>query len=152
MDSGASGDNNPADKNLQTFNPLFFRGDYFTEAGLLSPQNFIDVFPSLRVKLSKKWVAELACDVHWRENLGDQIYGPGGPIFNPKTPSPNPKFVDFGKFDRFVGTELYLNTAWQATRHFTFSAAYSHFFAGEFIHQAGGKDADFIGVWSTFRF
>jgi hypothetical protein len=137
----ASGDNSASDDNLQTFNPLFVRGDYFTEAGLLSPQNFFDVFPSLRVKLSPRWIAELGCDVHWRENLGDGIYGPGGPIY--------PGNRDFA---RFVGTELVSGTAWQVTRHISLSAAYSHFFAGEFIHQNGGKDASFVAVWSTFRF
>ena len=55
-------------------------------------------------------------------------------------------------FVRFVGTELVLGTAWQATRHISLSAAYSHFFAGQFIHQNGGSDASFVAVWSTFRF
>ncbi len=31
-------------------------------------------------------------------------------------------------------------------------AAYSHFFAGQFIQQNGGSDASFVAVWSTFRF
>jgi hypothetical protein len=137
----ASGDNNAHDNDLQTFNPLFVRGDYFTEAGLISPQNFIDVFPSLRIKFSPKWSAEIGGDIHWRENLGDGLYGPGFPLY------PGNR-----KFGRFVGTELVIGSAWQVTRHITLSASYSYFFAGEFIHQNGGKDASFVGIWSTFRF
>ena len=137
----ASGDNNAHDNDLQTFNPLFVRGDYFTEAGLLSPQNFIDVFPSLRIKFSPQWSAEIGGDIHWRENLADALYGPGGPLY--------PGNRDLA---RFVGTELVIGSAWQVTRHITLSASYSYFFAGEFIHQNGGKDASFVGIWSTFRF
>jgi hypothetical protein len=137
----ASGDNNANDNNLQTFNPLFVRGDYFTEAGLLNPQNFVDVFPSVRIKLSKKWTAELGCDVHWRENLGDGIYGPPGLLY------PGNR-----NFARFVGAELVSGTAWQVTRHITLSAAYSYFFAGQFIRQNGGKDAHFVALWTTFKF
>lgn len=46
----ASGDSSASDADLQTFNPLFVRGNYFSEAGFLSPQNFIDLFQSLRIK------------------------------------------------------------------------------------------------------
>jgi Alginate export len=137
----ASGDDSASDNDLQTFNPLFVRGDYFTEAGLLSPQNFIDVFPSLRLKFTPKWSAELGCDIHWRENLGDGVYGPGFPLYR-------------GNRDlaRFVGTEFVVGTAWQVTRHLTLSGSYSHFFAGQFIRQNGGDDASFVGIWTTFRF
>ena len=71
----ASGDNNENNPNLQTFNPLFVRGNYFTEAGLLSPQNFFDVFPSIRIKPGLKWTAELGFDVHWRENWATEFIG-----------------------------------------------------------------------------
>jgi hypothetical protein len=76
-----------------------------------------------------------------RANSRSAQIGFGGPIYPGK-----------GKFARFVGTELVLGTAWQATPHLRLSAAYSHFFAGEFIHENGGSDASFIAVWSTFRF
>ena len=75
----ASGDNDKNNPDLQTFNPLFVRGNDFTEAGLLSPINFFDVFPSIRIKPRPNWMAELGFDIHWRENLGDGIYKVGGP-------------------------------------------------------------------------
>jgi hypothetical protein len=144
----ASGDSNKNNPSLQTFNPLFVRGNYFTEAGLLSPQNFFDVFPSIRIKPGPKWSAELGFDVHWRENLGDGIYKVGGYGGS----GGSPIYPGNRDFARFVGAELVLGTAWQATRHITFSAAYSHFFAGQFIHQNNGEDADFGALWTTFRF
>ena len=138
----ASGDSSPSDADLQTFNPLFVRGNYFSEAGFLSPQNFIDLFPSLRINPDPKLTAELGLDIHWRENLGDGIYQPGGSVI----------FRGNSNFARFVGSELVLGMAWQVNRHIRFSGAYSHFFAGQFIHQSNGEDADFGALWLTFKF
>jgi hypothetical protein len=42
--------------------------------------------------------------------------------------------------------------AWQVNWHIRFSGAYSHFFAGQFIHQSNGEDADFGALWLTFKF
>jgi hypothetical protein len=81
----ASGDNNKSNLNLQTFNPLFVRGNYLTEAGLLSSQNFFDVFPSIRIKPGPKWTAELGFDIHCRENLGDGIYEVAGSGGSPRS-------------------------------------------------------------------
>jgi hypothetical protein len=45
-----------------------------------------------------------------------------------------------------------LATAWLVTRHITFSAAYSHFFVGQFIRQNNGESGDFGALWTTFKF
>jgi len=138
----ASGDNDSSNGDLQTVNPLFVRGNYFSEAGLLAPQNLMGLGPNIRIKPDPALTAELGCVTLWRESLGDSIYRPPGiPIF--------PAESEFG---RYVGTELILGTAWQATPHIGVAAAYSHFFAGDFIHQSKGDDADFGALWLTFRF
>ena len=138
----ASGDKDPEDPNLETVNPLFVRGNYFSEAGFLAPQNLMGFGPNIRVKPHPALSAELGCVALWRESLGDSIYRPPGlPIFRANS--------DFG---RYVGTELILGTAWRATRHLGVAAAYSHFFAGDFIHQSNGDSADFGALWLTFRF
>jgi hypothetical protein len=140
--AAASGDDNLSDPNLQTFNPLFVRGNYFSEAGLLSPQNFIDLYPTFRLKPIPSLIVDLGFDFHWRESLSDGIYQPGGLVIFPGNPD----------FAYFVGTELVLGTAWQISPHLTLSAAYSHFFAGQFIRQSQGDDADFGALWATFKF
>ena len=138
----ASGDRNPNNPDLDTLNPLFVRGNYFSEAGLLAPQNLMGFGPSIRIKPDRAVSAELGCVTLWRESLGDSIYRPPGiPIF----PANN-------ELGRYVGTELILGTAWQATPHIGVAAAYSHFFAGDFIDQNHGDDADFGALWLTFRF
>ena len=72
----ASGDRNPQSANLQTLNPLFPRGNYFTEASLLGPQNFVDIHPSVRLQPSATWSVDLGSDFYWRESLDDGIYTP----------------------------------------------------------------------------
>lgn len=138
----ASGDRNGANPDLQTLNPLFPRGNYFTEASLLGPQNFMDLHPCLRLQPSKNWTVDLGSDFYWRESVEDGIYTPGGAVIYEGNPA----------FARFVGTDLSIAVTWQAMRHVQVAAAYTHFFAGRFIRQNGGKDVDFGMVSVSVRF
>jgi hypothetical protein len=47
-----SGDNDPNDNRLGTFNALFPRGSYFGEISLIGPANLIDVHPTLELHLT----------------------------------------------------------------------------------------------------
>ena len=138
----ASGDRNAKDADLQTLNPLFPRGNYFTEAALLGPQNFFDLHPCLRLQPSKSWSLDLGADFYWRESLDDGIYNPGGSVIYPGNPT----------FARFVGTDVSIVIGWQATRHLNLSAGFTRFFAGRFIRQNDGEDASYGTVWASYKF
>jgi len=138
----ASGDRNANSADLQTFNPLFPRGTYFTEASLLGPQNFIDAHPWVRIQPAVQWLVDFGADFYWRESLEDGIYKPSGSLI----------YSGNSSFGRFVGTDLSLLASWQPTRHISASAAYTHFFAGEFIHQNGGVDVNYGALWATYKF
>ncbi len=138
----ATGDRNANDSDLQTFHPLFPRGNYFTEASLLGPQNFIDLRPCLRLHPSERWSIEFGCDFYWRHSLDDGIYTPGGSvIYRGDTNS-----------SRFVGTDLSLVMGWQFSRNISVSASCSRFFAGPFIRKNGGKDVNFGMLGVTCKF
>jgi Alginate export len=47
--NATSGDKDPRDLDLETFNPLFPRGSYFSEAALIGPLNHIDLHPAVDV-------------------------------------------------------------------------------------------------------
>ena len=115
------------------------RGNYFTEAGLLSPINFFDVFPSIRIKPARNgspsWASTSIGEKTWATEFTRSAV--------PAVPPVPRSTRAIGTSPVSLATELVLGTAWQATRHITFSAAYSHFFAGQFIHQNNGEDADF---------
>ncbi len=54
---------------------------------------------------------------------------------------------------RYVGHQAEAMREWRLDRHFTFTADYAHFFAGDFLKQTTpGKDVDYFSVWATFRF
>jgi hypothetical protein len=46
----ASGDRDPRDSRLETFNALFPRGGYFNDSAIIGPANFIDLHPSVELK------------------------------------------------------------------------------------------------------
>src|SRR6185295_3754013 len=71
-----SGDDNPNNQDLQTFNPLFPRGAYFGEPALIGPENHIDVHPQLDFAITKTMTLTFDWDWFWRESTRDGVYGP----------------------------------------------------------------------------
>lgn len=137
----ATGDRNTDNPDLQTLNPLFPRGNYFTEAALLGPQNFFDLHPCFRFQPAEDWSLDLGADFYWRESLDDGVYSAGGTVIYGGDPT----------LDRFVGTDVSVVVAWQATRHINLSAAYTHFFAGKFIRQNDGRDVNYGAFWGSYK-
>jgi hypothetical protein len=138
-----SGDRNPNDPNLQTFNPLFPRGKYFGEMGLLGPSNLIDVHPTLTLQLNNNWTLDMATVFYWRESLGDGIYGPGGDLVRPSD----------GSRSRYIGTQADLTLGWQPVAWFSAALSYSVFVPGPFIQDTGpSKTAHFVGVEAMLKF
>jgi len=138
-----SGDNNPNNPDLQTFNPLFPRGAYFGEPALIGPANHIDVHPQLDLAIRRNLILALGWDCFWRENTHDGIYGPAVNLIQTGQTSDA----------RYVGHQAEAMLEWRLDRHFTFTADYAHFFAGDFLKQTTpGKDVDYLSVWATFRF
>jgi Alginate export len=138
----ASGDDDPNDKQLNTFNPLYPNLSYFEEAALLAPQNFFNINPSLSfephesVKLSFDW------NFFWRLSQNDAVYVRG---LKPLLPT-------LGVDGHFVTHALTTNMDWEINRHLGLGLSYSHFFAGEVIDHAGGNDTDYIKAQVNFAF
>lgn len=138
-----SGDDNPNNPDLQTFNALFPRGAYFGEPALIGPANLIDVHPELRLELCHNLDLTLDWDCFWRENTHDGIYGPAVNV------------IQSGRTSnaRFVGHQAEAMLEWRIDRHITATADYAHFFTGIFLNETTpGKDMDYFSVWMTYRF
>jgi len=137
-----SGDANPSDNKLGTFNPLFPRGAYFGESSLIGPANLFDIHPTIDLHVTRDVKASADWDVLWRYSTGDGIYDNGGNVLRTG-----------GGGARFVGHQPGIGLEWAMGRHTTLNVAYSHFFAGDFIRQSGpGADVDFLAVWLIYRF
>ena len=138
-----SGDDSPANPDLQTFNPLFPRGSYFGEPALIGPANHIDVHPQLDLALHRRLTLTLDWDFFWRESTHDGIYGPAVNLIQSGQTSDA----------RYVGNQAQVMLEWRADRHLTFTVDCAHFFAGDFLKETTpGKDVDYFSAWMTFRF
>lgn len=138
----ASGDDNRKDGTLGTFNPLFPKNAYFTEADLVTPSNFIDLYPTVTVHPATGVEVTTGIDFLWRQSTQDAFYRvPLIPLVRSSQSNA-----------RYIGTEFSLDAGWQVDQHLKVSAAYVHFFAGPVITDARGTDVDYVGVWTSYRF
>ena len=141
--NATSGDDNPNNPGLQTFNPLFPRGAYFGEPALIGPANHIDIHPQLDLSLLRNITLSLGWDCFWRENTHDGIYGPAVNVIQSGRTSDA----------RYVGNQAEAMVECRLGRHLTLTADYAHFFAGDFLKQTTpGKDVDYFSAWLTYRF
>jgi len=138
----ASGDRNPNDGHQGTFDALFFKSGYFNDASLIRPANIIDVHPNIGMNLTRTLSVNGGGDVFWRYSKGDAVYAPPGFIAVPalKTES------------SYVGTAVDINLEWRAQRHLTFLASYVHFYTGDYVHAAGGREVDYVSATMSFLF
>ncbi len=139
----ASGDGNPRDRTLGTFNALYPRLPYFSEARLVAPSNIIDVFPNIQLKPTETLTLELGWDVLWRHRNADAFYAPA-----PLTPVSGTE----GGRSSFVGQQGQVSVRYRIGRYTELRAWYVHFFVGEVLTRAGGRDVDFAAASVTFRF
>jgi hypothetical protein len=138
-----SGDKNANNADLQTFNPLFPKGAYFGEPALIGPANHIDVHPQLDLALHRTVTLAVDWDCFWRESTHDGIYGPAVNLIQSGQTSDA----------RYVGNQVEAMLEWRVNRHFTLTADYAHFFAGDFLKETTpGKDVDYFSAWITYRF
>lgn len=139
----ASGDRNPDDADLQSFNAIFPRGNYFSELALLGPRNFFNLHPHLDLNLSHD--ISLTSDVNffWRQSVSDGVYGPSGQLLR----------AGDGSSKRFVGSGLSINGEWRINRHLTATMIYSHFFPGTFVEDTGqSEDINYYELTLSFIF
>lgn len=138
-----SGDRDPNDPDLQTFNPLFPRGGYFAETGLIGPQNHIDLHPSLELHPTSKVTFTTDLDFFWRESSHDGVYGIGQNVAR--------SGVKGGS--SYVGSQATAQVEWRINRHLTWTVNYAHFFAAAFLNEnPPARDVNFVATWLTCKF
>ena len=139
----ASGDNNPNDQDLQTFNPLFPRGNYFSQAAVLGPYNFFNVNPSVGVALTEKITLSADINFFWRASSEDGAYAPSGRLFA----------SGLNSDERFVAASASLQTVWRPSPALAFTAIYSRFDPKAFLVDEGlSNTIDFLEFTVKFQF
>jgi hypothetical protein len=139
----ASGDGDPANADLGTFNAVFPRGNYFSQAAVLGPRNFFNIHPFVTVRPTDNWSLTGDMNFFWRLDANDGVYAPAGQLI--RGPS--------GSDERFVGSALSLSSEYALAENLSFTAIYTHFFVGAFIRATGpSEDIDFFELTLQLKF
>lgn len=77
----ASGDEKNGDGELNTFDALFPKGDYFSGAAILGPANFYNVHLYFTFNPRQDITVVLDSNIYWRLENEDGVYGPPGNLF-----------------------------------------------------------------------
>jgi hypothetical protein len=137
-----SGDKNPTDRKLQSFNPLFPATAYSGTIALIGPTNVMDLSPSYRFN-RKKITVTTDWAFYWRQNRNDGLYGI------------NANLQRSGNLSqaKFIGSLPSVRTDFRIDRHLTLTAIYSHFLTGRFLRETPpNKNVDYFTTWLTYRF
>jgi hypothetical protein len=137
-----SGDRNPRDGRLQTFNPLFPRLPYFSEANLATPANLVDIQPNLTLQVSRSVTATLSWNNLWKFARQDAFYVP--PLTARSGTAPT--------YSLYVGQQYGIALAWQAARTLQVGATVVRFHPGAVVREAGGRSGKFVAAWVQYHF
>jgi Alginate export len=138
----ASGDHDPNQPDLQTFNALFQSGVYSGKAGILGPANEIRLEPYCNLHLSERISTSAGWGFFWRESLGDGLYDIAGNLRRS------------GRLNqaRYQGNRAISGLKWQVDRHLSMEMQYMYVFNGPFTRPSSTASLSYVGVWGTYRF
>ena len=138
-----SGDNDPNDRHLGSFFPLYARGKYFGEADLNGPVNTIDIIPALDLHPRSDLLINLSYGAFWRESIHDGIYGFAGNLYKPGDASRA----------RMIGQQAEIDFNYFIMPHTLMRVVYQHFFPGRFLKETPpGQDVNYVTVWFDYHF
>ena len=140
----ATGDQNPKDHSLQTFNPLFVAPNYYNQASIAGPRNFLDVHPTLDLHPARTVDILVDWDFFWRESLKDGVYGPTG---TGVITAAN------GSESKFAGSIPNLQVTWSVDKHISLLANYARFYPGGFLTDNHlTRKTDYFTTWMDYKF
>lgn len=138
-----SGDGNRSDNRLGTFNALFPKGNYFSQADVLGPYNLMDVHPSLGFTPHRRVSFYLDLDFFWRYSTQDGLYDVPGNII----------VTGVGSNARFAAYASKSGIEYRLNRYLTLESEYQRLISGRFLKDQGRRAAiDFLVFSTTFRF
>lgn len=139
----ASGDDDPDDEHLGTFNPLFPRGNYFSQAAILGPRNFFNLHGFATINPIDRLALAADFNAYWRLELGDGVYAPSGQLI--RAPG--------GSDARLVGTALSLSAEYAVRDGLALAAILARFDGGTFIEATGpSATVEFLELTLQWRF
>ncbi|UVO49913.1 alginate export family protein [Sphingomonas sp. SUN019] len=138
----ASGDRDPSDNRVGTFNPLFYKGNYFTEAPIGSLANVRHLKLSLSARPTKATTMSVSAADLARTRSGDLVY------LAPLVPQP----ASAAAAGRHIGGYVQGLVSHQFSRHLSVSLEAAHFESGSAMRRVGGRNVDFAKLTANFLF
>jgi hypothetical protein len=130
----ASGDSNPRDSRLGTYDVLYPNLGYFTDAPGYYPGNTADVQPNVAFDVSPPLRLRAGSDIIYRLSKHDAVYGTPGV----------PRIPGTGTGPSYVTTLSYLRADWTLRPGATATLSYVHGDAGSLIRSAGGHPFNYL--------
>ncbi len=138
-----SGDDDPTDSELNTFNPFFPRGKHISQLAASGLMNQIYLKPQLDFKFGKPWSLTVGNLFLWRQSADDGLYSIGNGLL--RTGASSDKL--------YVGHQPEVELKWQVNRHLAWKATFNYFFAGPFLRETPPSgDITYLGSMATFVF
>jgi hypothetical protein len=141
--SSVTGDRNRSDHEINTFNCLFARGDYFGDTSLLTGSNTLDLSLLGESQLTPRLRTSLQWDRLWRSSTSDGLYAP--PLI----------YIRNGAVSgsRDIGNQFTVTTTFIVNRFITAQVIGAVFVAGEFIKSGPTKKGtEGLTFRSQFKF
>ena len=140
--NATSGDGDPSDGTLGTFDALFPNPAYTTDAAIFRPRNFYELHPVVSLDVSQNFNLLFEWNFLWRVETDDAVYAvPGFPL----VPGP-------ASDERYIGNVFDVIATWRLSSHMTLQASYVHAMLGDVIKDAGGEDIDFALFQTMLKF
>ncbi|WP_369058256.1 alginate export family protein [Caulobacter sp. 73W] len=138
-----SGDRDPNDGKLGTFNALFPKGKYFGELSPIGPYNIANISPTVSVDLGGGVGLDLTAAAYWRASLGDGLYDVPGQLIRDGA----------GRRARFVGAQAEAAVTWRVDERLALTGSLSLFAPGSFLRESGPSDTiGMIGAEALWSF
>ncbi|XZE19525.1 alginate export family protein [Pirellulaceae bacterium SH449] len=137
-----SGDRDPADNILGTFNAYFPNNSYFSEAAIFAPANLFDLNFNLDLQVTDQVTAVLLWDFLWRYSELDSIYVPPGV----------PAFAGNLSSARYIGNSISVALTWKPREWVESTTALVHLDSGSAVTEANSSDINFALLWVTCYF
>ena len=140
---GTSGDRDPLEPKLNSFDPLFPGIAYSGRSALLGPTNLVTVDPSLSFSPHRRFRITTDWALFWRTSTHDGIYGVNVAVLRTGQASAA----------RFVGSQTSVDVDGALTSHLSVSASVVLFNAGTFLKETPpGLDTRYIAGHVAYRF
>nr|WP_288836898.1 alginate export family protein [uncultured Flavobacterium sp.] len=144
-----SGDKNPNDNKLNTYNSMFSKPPF----GLVAPiglSNIVNINPYIKINPNEK--SNIYAGVYWlkRQSNQDGTYSPGaGGAFETR---PTPVLLH-NSVSKDIGTLFLIETNYFVNNNFSLGFDSSYLTAGNYPKETGvGKDIRYLSFKSTFKF